>query len=373
MSVTKVSLLLLLSLAGMSVHAQDTEADARTPASVINVDVKFPGAGNREALVVLDFTINPDGTASDISLVDIGFHEKRFVDAATKALRNGRFTPRTVNGVPEASRNRIPFRFAVIGQEKGVTPDFMREVVKVSKLINDKDFAGAHFHAKWMLSEKVNLLFEYAALQATLANTYARVGEKHAALTAARAATVRTTSEVAEFTPGAPIAANSPENYLLNKELVEQLLQLRMVLADSLGFSVDALDAYSQLAGLREMRIDDPLAEAATQLTKAILGNRPLVANAKLDEQGEWAHQSYRPSVAVRNVSAGAMKEARILCKGSIRTLEYIKGEVWPLPMPPTGCSLLFVGDPGTTFQIVELAQPASASGIPSAKPTSAP
>ena len=40
--------------------------------------------GDQEALVVLDFTVNSDGSIGNIAVVG-GFHEPRFVEAATEA------------------------------------------------------------------------------------------------------------------------------------------------------------------------------------------------------------------------------------------------------------------------------------------------
>ena len=177
-------------------------------------------------------------------MVNTGFFEKRFADAAISVARQSKFSPKLVDGVPTPTYNvRMPVMFAIVGQPKGVTADFRREALTVVKLIKSKDYAGANFHAQWMLSEKVTLLYEYAVLQAQMANTYTLVGENHAALAAAKKATERSTSEIQDFVPGAKIARNSAGNYLLPKVLVLQLLELRVALADSLGLSVEALEA----------------------------------------------------------------------------------------------------------------------------------
>ncbi len=86
----------------------------------------------------------------------------------------------TDGGIAEASApdhgplvQRIHFSFQMTREEQGVTPEFRAELGKVDQLIKEKDFAGAHFHAQWMLRERVRFNYEYAVLQALLAQTLA--------------------------------------------------------------------------------------------------------------------------------------------------------------------------------------------------------
>ena len=61
--------------------------------SILNLDdvtQEYPRPWDREALVVLDFTVKSDGSIDDIEVVD-GFYEDRFVDAAIAAVRQLRF------------------------------------------------------------------------------------------------------------------------------------------------------------------------------------------------------------------------------------------------------------------------------------------
>ncbi len=57
---------------------------------VLNLDditLEYPRPWNREALVVLDFTVNSDGTVDGIKAVD-GFYDERFVEAASVPFAN---------------------------------------------------------------------------------------------------------------------------------------------------------------------------------------------------------------------------------------------------------------------------------------------
>jgi hypothetical protein len=352
----RLGLILLLAISMVQAQGQESGIHQISPAKVLKAGtVAWPGDASREALVVLEFTIGVDGLASDISVVNTGFFEKRFADAAIRMARQSTFSPKLVDGVPSPTYNvRMPVKFAIVNQPKGVTADFRREALTVVKLIRSKDYSGANFHAQWMLSDKVTLLYEYAVLQAQMANTYALVGENHAALAAAKKATERSTSEIQDFVPGAKIARNSAGNYLLPKELVLQLLELRMALADALGLSVEALEAYSQLAGLRAVPPEDRLAKTAAQLTILVLSDLPLIGRAKLDTSGNWEHQPYRSTVTIRNINAGSLKSVDMTCKETSREIQFKAEAEWIIPGPLNNCTLHFDGAPGTTFLIVE-------------------
>jgi Gram-negative bacterial TonB protein C-terminal len=339
-----LSVALLAVLASMA-FAEETQSSDLIQVRVLKKPtIEWPGQVNREALVILEFAVNADGTASDITVTNEGYYEQRFVDAAIKGMKTARFAPMIINGEPmKCSGLRMPVKFSISGQEKGVTTDFKNEAMKVSNLIKKKDFAGAQHHAQWMLAEKVTLNYEYAVLQGTMA-----------ALDAARKATARTSQEVRTFVPGEPIQPNSAANYLLPRDFVLELLELRMVLASQLGLQVEALDAYSQLAGLLHVPPEDRLLKAADRMLKLVLSDRPLVANAKLDSRGYWSQQPSRRTVTVRNIQSGELKNMNAICKGDPQVVAAAPGAALTIPGTPNECLLYFNGAPDTTFQVVE-------------------
>jgi hypothetical protein len=61
-----------------------------------------------------------------------------------------RFTPATRDGVPVMYGpivQPINFEFGISKEDQGVTPEFRKELNKVTKFLKEGDFAGAHFHA----------------------------------------------------------------------------------------------------------------------------------------------------------------------------------------------------------------------------------
>jgi hypothetical protein len=332
-------------------------AKAELPATVEYVrtkDVKaqWPGDNDREALVFLRFNVTPEGKAIDIELAEGGFHEPRFVDAAMRGLRKGTFYPAVKNGAPVAVRGQvIPFRFSI--GSAGVTPEFRAELMEVNTFIKSGDYAGAHFHAQWMLTEKVKLSYEYALLQAELAHTHFSVGNTHRALTAARAATRKTSPEFQLFRILQEVPRNSASNYMLPKPIVESLLQLRMRLAASKGLILEALQTYYELAGLTPLNADDPYKALAQQIIKELEGNMPLIGQMRIDESTRWVHEPFRRTFAIVNVR-GTISDINLQCEDKARTVSYKADVELTIPDSWGHCGMWINGEPGTEFDLVE-------------------
>lgn len=320
----------------------------------------WPGMVDREALVYLRVTISEAGMPTDIAVdPDHGFHEKRFVDAAIKGMKSARFQPATMDGKAVATTMIAPVTFKLGGPNAdqsqwaiGITDAFRAELLKVEKLLKARDYAGAHHHAEWMLSEKVKFAYEFAVLNAELAQTLALVGREHEALQAAMDATQRTTTTYQQFDPGQPVPPNKFSNYLLPEEAITALLKLRMRLAGNNGLFVEALMAYQELAGLLKLAPDDPMAVAAAEMTSILRSDKPLVARALLDDKGWW-QPLYRPSFTLQKVK-GNVDSLALLCSQEQRDLPYAPAEEWTIPAGWEWCSVHVRGDAGTSFELVE-------------------
>jgi hypothetical protein len=64
------------------------------------LDPRLPEGPGRDALVILEFDVLANGKTANITLVEEGFYEERFVKEAIRALRYSKWKPRRVNGKP---------------------------------------------------------------------------------------------------------------------------------------------------------------------------------------------------------------------------------------------------------------------------------
>lgn len=359
---------LMCSIAGLAIGGEDPSMGSPAsyePPRVLKAPFEWPGTADREALVYLTFNLSAEGVISNIELADGGFHDQRFVDAAIRFLSNAKLSPAKLNGVSTASNALtwpIRFTFGDNGS-KGITIAFRSELDKVNELIRSGDYAGAHFHAQWMLAEKVQFGYEFAVLQRQLAYTYAMKNETHRALLAARAATSRTDPQLDDFRFGSRIRNSTASNYLLPKEVVVGLLELRMRLAVSQGLLLEGIKSYEELAGLDKSKTKGELADLATQVTSALQSNRVLQGKIQLDESANWKHRLWRHDFEIANVN-GKVNSVYLKCGNQSRKMEYRPGASVRIPASWENCEAQILGEPETSFEIFEF--PDSADSAPS-------
>ncbi len=142
---------------------------------VLNLDditLEYPRPWNREALVVLDFTVNSDGTVDGIKAVD-GFYDERFVEAASDAVRQLQFEPATQSGeAVDWPGFRVTARFVYRNQFHGMqaTPNSM--LSDIEGLIRDNKAEEAEAMLKQALAENTELYFEDAIFNLRLGEVY---------------------------------------------------------------------------------------------------------------------------------------------------------------------------------------------------------
>lgn len=338
-----------------SVHEQPT-----FPVLTRRPSLEFPiTPEQREAIVQVRFMINEAGRTTDLKIVEErSFYTRDFADAALRFVRNMRFTPAMLGDKPVASGPYIqPVNYYLLKpEEQGITEEFRRELQKVTAIARSGDMAGAHFHAEWMLRENVRFIYEFAVLQAQLAETHAAVGNVDEALQAATKATNRRSMQTQRFVLRQPIPPNRASNYLLPEELVVSLLGLRMRLAIQRGSIMEALEAYAELAGLIDMKPDDPRAITAERLTELLESGRPLGIQGKIAiGQESWNHRLFHDSFTIRNLQ-GRIDEIQVYCATHRLQIPYVPDSLWRAPKDWGNCRVEIDGDTGTTFEFIEIA-----------------
>lgn len=316
-----------------------------------------PGGESREALVYVRFIISEKGIPAQLQVLqDRGFHNQNYRNEALRYVQSMRFAPAELDGVPVQYGPLVqPIRFdaGLTPEQQGVTPAFRQEMKKVEELFRKGDYAGAGRHADWMLRDKVRYRYEFAVLQAELARAHAAAGNRKEALEAVIRATGRTVSEAAGFQLRAPPPPNDPSKYLLPRDLVVSLLELRMQLHAVNGELIQALKTYSEMAGLVKINPDDRRAVLAEQLASLLEGNNALVFHGQVAEV-LWSHELFRPRFTVQNAK-GKLGAILLRCRGQYREIQYAPETAWSVPDGAKGCVVDVYGEPGVSFELVEL------------------
>jgi hypothetical protein len=296
-----------------------------------------------------------EGKVANIRVTDDGFHEKRFVDSAIASLKRTKWQPRRVNGAAVDSLDiRQAFRFSIHDMEPGITKEFKTEAKKVEELLKKGDYAGGEFHAQWMLTEKVTLKYEYAILQAQLSQTYAGLGRIADAVRKVARATARSDRrpEFLQLLDAPP--ANKASNYLLEQELIVQLLGFRMELLAAQGLALEAMQTYYELAGLETPSPGDPLTALAARLTAQIRGTGDLRGQVEMgSEEGVWRQYLSRRRFTLEKVE-GNIRQLSLVCAANSQVLEYQPGVEWTVPEGWGVCAARIDVEPGSKFVFVE-------------------
>lgn len=308
-----------------------------------------------EALITALVDVDEHGRVSNIRILDEGFGALEFQGAVRQYLRELRLVPATVDGQPVVSRDiRMPVRFRHGSPPLKENRSFQENLRKVIELLEARDFANAQFHAESMLAEDVKRVSEYAVLQATLAQTSARMGDFQGALQASRAATGRTSLQLDAYEPGGPLPKVSERDFLLTTESLRPLLQMRFVIAAAQGAYVDALNAHADLQALGLIEGSDPLMAEFDRILAAIRNDPTLTADIRLNPKGRWSHDLLRRSFTLTGVEPGQLQEFFLSCSGNTLKLEYASGFDWNVPASWEKCSVHFRGEPGANFQLLE-------------------
>ncbi len=350
-------LLLAVSACALATSSLAAEPQRTGPQLIGKYNIKYPVselANHREALVNLRIRIGADGNIIEADVGPGGFHNPSFVDAALKGIHGAKYKPATEGGVATETTAILPISFSIEGSH-GITPAFRAELNKVDAFLKARDFAGAHFHAEWMLAEKTSLLYEFAALNAQLAQTHAAIGNVHRALRAAQTATAAK-GGMQDATFGRP-ARRNPSKYMLPEPIIVDLLKLRTRLAASQGLLADAWIAYIELISLTPLPPESPYAKLGASIEKDLRSDRTLVGKISISESRHWFHVPFRRSFSIGALN-GEIKEIVLDCVGKRRTLDYKADATWTIPAKWEKCSLQFEAEPDTEFEILEAGEP---------------
>jgi hypothetical protein len=278
------------------------------------------------------------------------------VKAALEYVQGLAFRPAIADGKPAATSVVQPVAFRAENKWVAVlSAEFRAEMATVEELFDKRDFAGADFHAEWMLREKVRYGYEYAALQAQLAQTRALIGDEERALKNAEEATQSTAPRPGKFVVRQDIPPNDVANYLLPRDLVVQLLGLRMQLGAKLGRLADTLTAYYELAGLVTIAPDDPRAELAAFIMAKLESDEPLMVKGSTGATA-WSFRLTRGRFSLDRVQ-GSIRSMQLACGQKRRDLQVSPNKDWTVPAGWEDCATVIINaDPGTTFSLVERA-----------------
>lgn len=402
----KYGLALILLLTGSSLSAQQI---GPTINNLDDVTLAYPRPWDREALVVLDFTVKSDGSIDDIEVVD-GFHEPRFVDAAITAARELTFEPATERGeAVDWPGYRLSARFVVRNLFHTMGPNPNNALVAVENLMRDDKSGEAEAALKTALSQSTRLYFEDALFHLRLGEVYLTTNRPAEAVHELKKAT-RTylPDEHNDFNIETAInhnrifVVNIPELFtnnfmstrlqthhednaprvatpaplrggaqrgqagrsaggaqqpkatleVLNNSLLESAYQRVYVANISTGNVAAVLNAFENLRNLNADAVSDQMETQADQVRQLQNAGQRL-NSTQVIMNGDTVHYPVHRILAAVNVN-GTIDTLDFQCESRVFRLPFQAEVEWNMPESWGQCALRFRGEDGATFNLVE-------------------
>jgi TonB family protein len=380
--------------------------------SILNLDdvtQEYPRPWDREALVVLDFTVKSDGSIDDIEVVD-GFYEDRFVDAAIAAVRQLRFEPATERGeAVDWPGFRVSTRFIIRNMFHTMGPNPNSELTRAEDLMRDNKADEAEALLEKALTDNTRLYFEDAVFHLRLGEIYLATNRPAQAVHALdRAAQTYLPGEHNDFnletaiTHNRIFVVNIPEIFtddfmsvrlqahhmdnaprkatpaplrggaqrgqgnrsaggvqrpkatleVLNNTLLESAYQRAWVANISSGNVAAVMNVFDNLQSLNEDAISDQMESQAGQVRQLMNAGQRLTS-AQVIEQGETVHYPVHRILAAVNVN-GTIDTLDFQCADRVIRLPFQAEVEWNMPESWGQCAMRFRGEDGATFNIVE-------------------
>lgn len=304
------------------------------------IDLKQPvyplsrrGSG-REGWVQLHFMVDRSGRPYEIAVTD-SIGDPAFEESAIRAIERSTFEPAAVNGEPVNAAHSILVSFALSGEDRGARRSFIRDYRRLTRAIEEGDRQEAD--ARFDDLEARNL-YEDAFLNLARHSYAARWGTPQQQLVALKRA----------------IAHEGDERYLPDDAFLWALRSLFALQAEIQDFG-GLLETWETLRG---EDLDDQarqsLEQAVAEIEKLRVDDRAYAVSARIaDERGSWHFKLLKKRFRIDRVS-GNVAELKLRCDRDYVLFPYDPDMDYRITDGYGNCHLEVVGEPGTSFRLVQ-------------------
>lgn len=344
-----VGLLILLALP-LSFAAEDSDAPGMhhgiSAKPIKRTAPRYPGSElgrGQQGWVQLSYVVTADGEIVD-PVVEKSSGSDAFEREALRTVKRWAYEPATWDGVPvQQCRTRVMITFALEGAGTGVTKKFHRRYKKVDKAINDGELSKAQDLVDDIVADLNLSLSETAWLWTARARLAGLNGDKAAQLAALRKATRNNGKWVDE-------------------KLYPNLLLLRTALEMEEGNLSEALESHDKLV---RTKVDSPMLEKldpyVSKVRDVVASETVLSVPARIGEEEEcndcatnWHYHPLRRRFELADIN-GSLRDIELRCAWQRVVDKAREGSTWEIPEAWGDCSIIVFGEPGTTFNLLEL------------------
>jgi len=287
----------------------------------------------KEGWVQLNFMVSAEGKPYEVVVTDSTGIEA-FETAALRTVTGWTFEPALMDGVPIDAGSSFKIKFALSGPGTGARSSFVRGYKKLSKFISDDDKESADAELAGL---NVQNLYEDAYVNLARYNYYKKWGDERQQLAALRRA----------------IAHETDANYLPKKVFVSALLSMFMLEVVTQDFA-RALATWKVLEtqGVDERKMT-ALQGAVDDILTLTGDDRTYDVSGTIGPSSSWYYRLLKNSFSV-HVASGVVAEIRLRCKKKYVFFPYEPDIQYRISDNSGSCGIELVGDPGTTFSLVQ-------------------
>lgn len=313
-----------------------------SPAPVYPYDKGVP----KEGWVDLNFMVGADGRTYEPTILG-STGDRLFEQAALKTLSASRYKPASLNGKAIDSAQTVRMKFKPDDSKGSARQSFVKSHRSFLKRIEKGDKKRADDWLTRLESGGLLNLYEDAFLALAKYYYHAKWGNEQEQLDALNRAISHDDISDTQVRP-----------YLPDAQLPGALLNMFHLQVKSLDFG-GALQTHQSIVRLATYTTVDP--RILTALEKSIVrietlrdDDRAFALSGRVGPAGNWHMRLLKQAFYLDKVE-GEVAELKLRCERKYVFFHYEAGHQLSVPGAYGPCLLEVIGDPGTTFQLVQL------------------
>lgn len=303
----------------------------------------YLAAESREGWVDLRFTMKPDGSFTDVEVVNV-FGEPYFAENAKEVWASCRYErPELVSPTGGEVRNlRSRYYFQIEPPSKASTPKVYMKLIEVQRLLKE----GQTDAGEALLNEAekdCRNLYEFSHMLILRGAVAAARGDNGKALLYLHV-----------------ISGN--RSFIADKEFA-QLLRMRLSLEIDEGQYVLAEKTAAEMAKKKPREGDDKLLAKLAALKALVATGSPLSVSGQLPvnchpafcepDEPEWFYSPYNRTVSLADIK-GQLNKVMFRCDKKTMTFPADAGVTWTIPKSWGQCTVQVIGKPGASFKLID-------------------
>jgi TonB family protein len=298
-----------------------------------------------EGWVVVNFSVNEDGTTDDIVVLNASIN-RYFEKEAIRTVAGWKYKPATWDGAPVAQANKTAsIVFTMSDSTTALTGAFKKNFEKVLTAIEEGDLTTAKNLIEKMDSSRKRLLADVCHLDVLKAAYWRSQGDHPNTL---------------HYLNRALVIADVAVEPALYIDLLRQAFE-----EEEYSHSyVTALKVHKTLLKVdKDIAADDPIHEKASQIQQVLDSDSSIITSGTIVQCADclpdtlfWDHHLNRHHFSINQIE-GQVGEVEILCGFQSVSLLYNSEAVWSVDKDWGQCQIRVFGDEGTVLELTEFSK----------------